>query len=191
MSKMTNLKKGVVGVCAATMLTGLCAVPAFAENAVSATNGGALSNDGKGTTQVSIQSQNDQISATVPSEIKLVVSSDNSFVAPTTAKIINTGTLVSVKVSSVQVTTTGGSLVTEAAISTAAEDAAVLKVSKGGSSFVDAGSIDLSTATTDPLSLTDWTIEPGADLAVHFGGKVNKLSSLNAISLANVVWTIA
>lgn len=190
MSKMTNLKKGVVGVCAATMLTGLCAVPAFAENVASATNGGTLSG-GKGTTQVSIQSQNDQISATVPSEIKLVVGSDKSFVAPTTAKIINTGTLVSVKVSSVQVTTTGGSLVTEAAISTAAEDAAVLKVSKGGSSFVDAGSIDLSTATTDPLSLTDWTIEPGTDLAVHFGGKVNKLSSLNAISLANVVWTIA
>ena len=176
MSKLTNLKKGVVGVCAATMLTGLCAVPAFAENAASAANGGTLSG-GKGTTQVSIQSQNDQISATVPS--------------PTDAKITNTGTLVSVKVSSVQVTTTGGSLVAEAAISSAAEDAAVLKVSKGGSSFVDAGSIDLSTATTDPLSLTDWTIEPGADLAVHFGGKVNKLSSLNAISLADVVWTIA
>lgn len=190
MSKLTNLKKGVVGVCAATMLTGLCAVPAFAENAASAANGGTLSG-GKGTTQVSIQSQNDQISATVPSTIKLVVGSDKNFVAPTDAKITNTGTLVSVKVSSVQVTTTGGSLVTEAAISTAAEDAAVLKVSKGGSSFVDAGSIDLSTATTDPLSLTDWTIEPGADLAVHFGGKVNKLSSLNAISLADVVWTIA
>ena len=172
MSKLTNLKKGVVGVCAATMLTGLCAVPAFAENAASAANGGTLSG-GKGTTQVSIQSQNDQISATVPSTIKLVVGSDKNFVAPTDAKITNTGTLVSVKVSSVQVTTT------------------VLKVSKGGSSFVDAGSIDLSTATTDPLSLTDWTIEPGADLAVHFGGKVNKLSSLNAISLADVVWTIA
>ncbi|MDB1806624.1 hypothetical protein ABG957_10915 [Eggerthella lenta] len=190
MSKMTNLKKGVVGVCAATMLTGLCAVPAFAENAASATNGGTLSG-GKGTTQVSIQSQNDQISATVPSAIKLVVGSDKNFVAPTDAKITNTGTLVSVKVSSVQVTTTNGSLVAEAAISSAAEDAAVLKVSKGGSSFVDAGSIDLSTATTDPLPLTDWTIEPGADLAVHFGGEVNKLSSLNAISLANVVWTIA
>ena len=185
MSKLTNLKKGVVGVCAATMLTGLCAVPAFAENAASAANGGTLSG-GKGTTQVSIQSQNDQISATVPSTIKLVVGSDKNFVAPTDAKITNTGTLVSV-----QVTTTGGSLVAEAAISSAAEDAAVLKVSKGGSSFVDAGSIDLSTATTDPLSLTDWTIEPGADLAVHFGGKVNKLSSLNAISLADVVWTIA
>ena len=175
MSKLTNLKKGVVGVCAATMLTGLCAVPAFAENAASAANGGTLSG-GKGTTQVSIQSQNDQISATVPSTIKLVVGSDKNFVAPTDAKITNTGTLVSVKVSSVQVTTTGGSLVAEAAISSAAEDAAVLKV---------------STATTDPLSLTDWTIEPGADLAVHFGGKVNKLSSLNAISLADVVWTIA
>ena len=190
MSKLTNLKKGVVGVCAATMLTGLCAVPAFAENAASAANGGTLSG-GKGTTQVSIQVKMIRFPPLFLLRSSWLLALIRIFVAPTDAKITNTGTLVSVKVSSVQVTTTGGSLVAEAAISSAAEDAAVLKVSKGGSSFVDAGSIDLSTATTDPLSLTDWTIEPGADLAVHFGGKVNKLSSLNAISLADVVWTIA
>ena len=44
MSKMTNLKKGVVGVCAATMLAGMCAVPAFANVASgeTSTEGGGL-----------------------------------------------------------------------------------------------------------------------------------------------------
>lgn len=188
MSKMTNLKKGVVGVCAATMLAGMCAVPAFAENTESATNGGTVT-DGKGTTTVSIQTQNDQISATVPSSVKMVVGNDKQFIAPTDAKIANTGALIPVSVKSVKATVSDGTL---AADLTSAADAntAVLKISKGATFDAD-NSIDLSGATGENgTTLTGWSIDPSGEIGIQFKGEVNKLSSFDAISLVSLVWTI-
>lgn len=186
--KISNLKKGVVGVCAATMLTGLCAVPAFAENTQSATNGGAVTS-GKGTTEVSIQSQSDQISATVPSAIKLVVGNDKQFIVPTDAEIANTGALIPVSVKSVKATVGTGTLAANLDSATDA-NTAVLKISKGAAFDTD-NSIDLSTATGENgATLTGWTIDPSGKIGVQFEGEVNKLSSFDSISLVSLVWTI-
>ena len=72
MSKMTNLKKGVVGVCAATMLAGMCAVPAFAvvpdvtpgSNETVASGSAAAAK-----TEISAKTDAAQISATVPTAV--------------------------------------------------------------------------------------------------------------------------
>ena len=66
MSKLTNLKKGIVGVCAATMLTGLCAAPAFAvtDKTIQGSNNTAAT----GTSSVDVTATIN-ISATVPTTI--------------------------------------------------------------------------------------------------------------------------
>lgn len=73
MSKLTNLKKGVVGVCAATMLTGLCAVPAFAD-------GGAVDVSGDSSqtssTPVTIDAKDLQVSVTLPTAVPVALSGD-------------------------------------------------------------------------------------------------------------------
>lgn len=188
MSKMSNLKKGVVGVCAATMLTGLCAVPAFADNAADATNGGVLAG-GQGTTAVSIQSQNDQISATVPSSVKMVVGTDKQFIAPTTAEIENTGALTPVSVKSVKATVGNGAALVSDLTGASDANTAILKLSKGNS-FEESSAIDLSTATGADGASLNWSVDPSAKVGVQFSGEVNKLSSLEPIELVTLVWTI-
>lgn len=97
MSKMSNLKKGVVGVCAATMLTGLCAVPAFA----AATEGNTAAVNGAGKSAVTVKSDV-QVSATLPTTIPLVLSSDG-FAAPTFT-FDNTTVGYGIQLKSVQIT---------------------------------------------------------------------------------------
>lgn len=75
--KISNLKKGVVGVCAATMLAGMCAAPAFAGT----TSGNTEVTGGTGASEVTVKS-NVQVSATVPTTIPLVLDS-SGFTAPT------------------------------------------------------------------------------------------------------------
>ena len=107
MSKMTNLKKGVVGVCAATMLAGMCAVPAFANVASgeTSTEGGGLGTEGTAQSQVSLSKADvtAQISATVPTTLPVAVS-DAGFTPPTGATITNTSPNYGIVVKSVGVT---------------------------------------------------------------------------------------
>ena len=91
MSKLTNLKKGVVGVCAATMLTGLCAVPAFAAS------------DTVDTTVKLNTSDVAQITVTVPtSDLTGVVDSKGKMTFASNYNFTNTG-LLGVKISNLEV----------------------------------------------------------------------------------------
>ena len=73
MSKLTNLKKGIVGVCAATMLTGLCAAPAFAvtDKTIQGPNNTAAT----GTSSVDVTATIN-ISATVPTTLPISITND-------------------------------------------------------------------------------------------------------------------
>lgn len=85
MSKMSNLKKGVVGVCAATMLTGLCAVPAFAASeppAVEQGTPGTIASGGTAETAVKAQAKTAQISATVPTTVTASVDATGALTFP-------------------------------------------------------------------------------------------------------------
>ncbi|MRX83032.1 hypothetical protein [Eggerthella guodeyinii] len=97
MSKMTNLKKGVVGVCAATMLAGMCAVPAFA----AVTEGNTAAKKGIGSSEVTVKSDI-QVSATLPTTIPLVLNS-SGFTAPTFT-FDNTTIGYGIQLKSVQIT---------------------------------------------------------------------------------------
>ncbi|WP_148044602.1 hypothetical protein [Eggerthella sinensis] len=72
--RISNLKKGVVGVCAATMLAGMCAVPAFAED--------TTFNDGTMTSTVTANTTAlGQINVTVPTpDLSGVAATDGTLV---------------------------------------------------------------------------------------------------------------
>ena len=95
MSKMTNLKRGVVGVCAATMLAGMCAVPAFAvvpdvtpgSNETVASGSAAAAK-----TEISAKTDAAQISATVPTAVVASVDAAGALTFPdSTAFVITVG----------------------------------------------------------------------------------------------------
>lgn len=84
------VKRGLVGVCAATILAGMCAVPAFAKDA---TNGKVVDVPGagsEGSSAVVLDAADLQVSATVPSTLPVVISG-NTITFPTKAQITSTG----------------------------------------------------------------------------------------------------
>lgn len=185
MSKMTNLKKGVVGVCAATMLTGLCVVPAFAAD------------DTKDMTVNLDTSAVAQISVTVPTTpVKGVVDAAGTMTFADNYSFTNTG-LLGVKVTKLEVKTDSAlnaiKLVDEAAYSgeSAGENALNLKASIG------------SMAT--PIDLADFTASGGAAVAdapvisgatptnVELTGQMKNFTSAGVTSeakFATLTWTI-
>ena len=101
MSKMTNLKKGVVGVCAATMLTGLCAVPAFA----------AADNE-SAATPVTLNTEAINISVTIPTApVAAVIGADGAF-SNVAGGTLENNSVCGVHVSNVAVAKTEGSSMT-------------------------------------------------------------------------------
>lgn len=88
MSKFTGLKKGIVGVCAATLLTGIVAAPAFAEDFTdpSFVSTDKVYTDGA-TESMVVTAQalsSAQIHATVPTTVKAAVSASGDLTFPTT-----------------------------------------------------------------------------------------------------------
>lgn len=111
MSKMTNLKKGVVGVCAATMLAGMCAVPAFAADppAIDAGTSKDIASGGTVETAVKAQAKTAQISATVPTTVTASVDSAGVLTFPDNKTFVIAATNDSwpIKVSNLDVAVAG------------------------------------------------------------------------------------
>lgn len=99
MSKMTNLKKGVVGVCAATMLAGMCAVPAFAADGDATIKGDTAT---EASSAVSIDASEIQISVNVPTSTALGISS-GEVVSPKNFTITNSDATFGMKITGVKV----------------------------------------------------------------------------------------
>lgn len=81
--KFTNLKRGIAGVCAATLLTGMCVAPAFAGVSVDAT-GDVDTTAGTADTVVKVAAETANISATVPTQVTVSVAPDGELTFPTT-----------------------------------------------------------------------------------------------------------
>lgn len=145
--KITNLKKGVVGVCAATMLTGLCAVPAFATDI----KDGATT----GSSSVTVET-NIQMSATVPTTIPMQINNDGVAVPNSSVlKIQNLTKNYGIKVTNVKATIVDSNMTLSSDGTSLASNQLALAVDKtGGSSpvFVD--------TTEKPL---DWSISASTD----------------------------
>lgn len=97
MKKIDVLKRSVVGVCAATLLTGLCVAPAFAVGVKAGGTDTAV--------PVTVDATNLQVSATVPTVIPLSFNaSTGAVVTPTDTKIDATGGIAAVKVTNLVAT---------------------------------------------------------------------------------------
>lgn len=195
MSKMSNLKKGVVGVCAATMLTGMCAVPAFAGPETVAPTDKTEGTASSSVTVLGTDISGVQLSATVPSSVPLLVNVTDGTVSSSDSelKVINTGSTFGLTVKDVKIADAGStSFVSEAA--TPAKGTFNLKVSK----TADGSSATLVTKFS--TSLADWTVAKAENSSLQFyvsGAVTPDIAMINALqgydtasAVATLTWTV-
>ncbi|WP_080803441.1 hypothetical protein [Arabiibacter massiliensis] len=186
MKKIECVKRGIVGVCAATLLTGLCAGSAFA--AASSTEPAqwdAVNASNQGKTEVSAD-VDAQVQATVPISFTAAVNADGSFTLPNNIELRNASTLAKAHVSAISVTEVSGKLIASGA--TAADPNSVK---------MTVNSFDLSTASSFAATAAGWEIPaatnastPGT-LPLTFAGTIANPSQTGAIHLFDITWTVA
>lgn len=179
MSKMSNLKKGVIGVCAATMLTGLCAVPAFALG------------DNSGDTSVTVKTDDLQYNVTMPATSLAGSLSGKDGALTLGTLTIKNESVFSVQLKSVAVSGTEGiTLKSESEYATAAgKDIAKAQLTINGQN------IDLATLATTPALTTPVYLDTAAEETITLTGAMKSLSaskiSDTPFSFAKLTWTIA
>lgn len=188
MSKMTNLKKGVVGVCAATMLTGLCAGSAF--GAVNAGAPGSFDAAGEGQTKVQATIDGTQVTATVPTTLPVVVVADGKFETALDAKVSNISNY-NLHVKSIAVQPASGINLKASDYTLASGDTNIVKLSiksaTAGASDVDLG------ADAIAITSSQWNVAAKSDLGFTYSGSMQNVSEISTlpIDLLTVKWTIA
>lgn len=173
------VKRGIVGVAAATLLTGLCAVPAFAANESSVT----LSKDSTAL----------QIDVTVPTELPITISKTSGVQMPTTdISITNNNKAMELSVEKAVIGTPASNLnlIAKPADGVDLTTNQMWMTVKNGS---EANSIDVSKSGDIALG---WTVGSGIDLTLD--GNIGPLDKtlLGTIPLANnldlfkITWTV-
>lgn len=185
--KFTNLKRGIAGVCAATLLTGMCVVPAFAAGSVekpeAATNitSGAVD---AASTVIKAQAEAAQISATVPTTVVASVDAAGVLTFPESTDFAITATNASwpVKVSDLKVTVETGYTLT--ATPAKSKD---LSLSLDGVALT----ADSNSTAIANLKQTDAGSTP---IGINMSGTLFKPSYsdvTNGLSLATLKWTLS
>lgn len=203
MSKFTGLKKGIVGVCAATLLTGMMVAPAFAAVAGSVTGtvdvndgaGGVAAADGVTNIGLDASQVDLQISATVPQKVTLAIDNTGALVLPTSDLTIQNGSTIVPLV----LTTVTASTVADAPI-TLVKDAATLGAGELSLSITPTAgtAIDLK----DGLSNGTIKIATSDSAAFKLDGKLGSINSTllksiadmnktGVINFVDVTWTVA
>ncbi len=209
-SRFNYIKRGLVGVCAATMLTGLCAGTAFGgtvTGSVSSANNnfndGATAGlaDASASTAVGLDpSQVDlRISATVPQTVSLAIDNAGTLVLPSDKiSIKNTSTLVPLVLKTVSASVPSGAPVKLVAsdASPAAGDLILIATPTGGTA------IDMSTGVnngTNKIGVKVGSTDGSLDMTL--GGSLGPVNSTllnsivnaggSAINFVNVAWTVA
>lgn len=181
------VKRGLVGVCAATMLAGMCAVPAFALTGADVQGGGFNAENGsKGTSTVTANVDNAQVTATVPSGLPVVIGAEGVFDTATDAKIVNTS-VYNLHVSGVSATGMNGTILKASDYTLVDGDKDIAKMSitpTGGTAF-DLGG-------TAPFSAAGWNVAAGDDLPFTYSGSMTNMSKISTLPLEilTVTWTI-
>lgn len=202
MSKMSNLKKGVVGVCAATMLAGMCAVPAFALDSTNGTSteGGGLDSDATASSTVSLDKGDvsANISATVPTTMPVAIA-DGVFTAPTKAAITNTSTGYGIKVVGVSVAEKNANLTLVAKDGNLVSNSMKMSLAAGSdtTSVLDLGASTIPTPDASIWKMgtedSDKTIEITAsgDMGGLNGALLSGILDGTGNTLFKIQWTIA
>lgn len=188
--RFTIIKQGLVGVCAATMLTGLCAAPAFAADGFAAgATGTTPVTDGSASTEVKAESDTIQISATVPTTVSAAVDANGDLTFPdaTAFKIhVNDGSWA-LKVSDVAVAVETG--YTLATTSTVSESDNLYLAFNNGTSDVALKASGNANAVSNLVQAASGE----GDMGVTMKGKVYGMSYADAFAgkkLVSLTWTL-
>ncbi|HJF64435.1 MAG TPA: hypothetical protein K8W22_13360 [Gordonibacter urolithinfaciens] len=187
-SRFNYIKRGLVGVCAATMLTGLCAGSAFGTGSVD-TTGSVDGTSGEANTIVKAKSETANISATVPTAMTVSIAPDGTLTFPDNTSFvigINAGGWP-LKVSDVALTPAGSyHLATTDAF--AEQDSNLYLAMNNGTADVPLKA-DTNTSAVSNLAQTASGAE---DLGVTMKGKVKNPSyQTTASEIVTMKWTIA
>ena len=184
-SRFNCIKKGIVGVCAATMLTGLCAGAAFADaTATEPSQWDAVGTNNQGVTKVNAN-VDAQVQATVPTSFTAAVKANGDFLLPNNIELRNTSTLAKAHVSAISVTQGDGKLF--GSVTDAADPNSVEMTVNG---------FDLSTAASFAATTAGWEMPIATDastpgvLSLNFAGKIANPSATGAIHLFDITWTV-
>lgn len=175
------VKRGLVGACAATMLAGMCAVPAFAED--------STFEDGTMSSSVSINtSALGQISVTVPTKAFVGVASTDGSIQIGNYTFTNNSTL-GIKISNMKVTADASANLVKADAADPGDNAISVKakISDTAVELADYTGVDGDVVTGAP------TIAKGATGTVELSGNISNptKSGINSnIKIADVVWTL-
>lgn len=189
--RISNLKKGVVGVCAATMLAGMCAVPAFADDVRDVTAGSsetvASGSAAAATTEVKAKTETAQITATVPTAVVASVDASGELTFPeSTAFKISAGNAswpVKVSALSVAVENSAALQTTDAGV----DGAGKLYLAIDGKALKDTG----NDTAIGGLAQTTAGV---ADIGITMTGKMYNPTYTEAttgLKLATLTWTLA
>ena len=182
-SRFNYIKRGLVGVCAATMLTGLCAGTAFATDAELNATTGAYG-DGSNTTKVSA-TVSSQVSASIPTVVPAYIKTNGEIQFPNSV-VISTDSITAMKITGVKATALGN--VTLAADTTGnVANTVAMKLTVGSESeFGLESAVDAAKDLTTPLV-------KGSDVAIGLNGSISNVtgaSTVTALDLVNLTWTI-
>lgn len=182
-SRFNYIKRGLVGVCAATMLTGLCAGTAFAADAELSATTGAYGDDSN-TTKVSA-TVSSQVSATIPTVVPAYIKTNGEIQFPNNVAI-STDSITAMKITGVKAAALGN--VTLAAdTSGSAANTVAMKLTVGGETeFGLEGAVDTAKVLTTPLV-------KDSNVAIGLKGSISNVtgaSTVTALDLVELTWTI-
>ena len=182
-SRFNYIKRGLVGVCAATMLTGLCAGSAFA----AATAQG-------GETPVTVDTGNINLSVTVPTApVKASVGADGTFTDVNGGDFVN-NSVCGVHVSEIEVKTTGSALILQGATDFDAAANATKNVAKLGAS-INGVSLDMADYTSKKAPANTISLASNATQGITLSGAVKNLTGATmnepALTFVTIAWTVA
>ena len=185
MSKISNLKKGVVGVCAATMLTGMCAVPAFAADGPLTATDGAYSADTNTTTVSATVSS--QVSATIPTIVPAYIGTSGAIQFPDNMSIA-TDSVTAMKITGVQAKALGDvKLAANLDSAGNTPNTVAMKLTVGNEAAID---LSNATAASSPLTTSLTASAPAAVVLEGSIANVTGATTSQALSLVELTWTI-
>lgn len=183
-SRFNYIKRGLVGVCAATMLTGLCAGTAFGvEDAPLKTTDGAYG-DSSNTTTVSA-TVSSQVSATIPTAVPAYIKTDGTLQFPD-SMLIKTDSITAMKITGVKATALGNVKLAADTTGNTANTVAMKLTVGSEAQFGLEGAVSAEKALTTSLV-------KGSDVAIALEGSISNVTgatTADALQLVSLAWTI-
>ena len=206
-SRFNYIKRGLVGVCAATMLTGLCAAPAFAatgsiskdnSNFNDSSNGGLSATTADTAVGIDPAQVDLQISATVPQGVSVGIDNTGALALPTDSIAIkNTSTIVPLVLTTVTINATGSPVTLVDASPAAGQLALTLENASNGnivlSKGLKDGTVKIPVQSGDVAGSVEYKLtgSMGAATPALFKAIADAQTGNTNANLVSITWTVA